>query len=1250
MLGLRPRRLFRRVLGFLSFIALACSVLGMDWESGPGFRRAAIRPTGAGPQLSLLAPDLTGLTFTNRLSETALAANQILEIGAGVALGDVDGDGLVDVYFCATEGSNRLFRNLGNWRFAEVTVAAQVACEGQSSTGCAFADLDGDGDLDLLVTGIGAGTRVFFNDGRGIFQEASGALTRQGGTTSLALADINGDGFLDLYVTHYHTRTVKDSPGVKVTVRDVGGQLEISPRGLFLPMYGKRGEVSLFERGEADELYLNDGKGGFRLLDWTGGTFLDAEGKPLAEAPKDWGLAVMFRDLNADGAPDIYVCNDFFYSPDSLWLNDGTGRFRMAPLPMLRHTSMSSMAVDFADINRDGFDDFFVLDMMSRDHRTRHRQRGSLTHVKTRSPTTDPLFRPEYPRNTLFLNRGDGTYAEIAALAGVEASEWSWSASFLDVDLDGYEDLLIANGTVRNANDADASGPGHLRYGKLETANLLFRNQGDLTFREVGVPWGFHLVGISHGMALGDLDNDGDLDVVINNLGTPAAVYRNDSGAGRVAVRLKGQAPNTQGIGARVTLLGGAVPSQSHEVLSGGRYLSCDDGLRIFATGTVRDAMTLEVLWPGGQRSVVKNVLANSIYEISQEPVPLSERSNLPGSPSSESALDAPGFPLDAERAESKEPVPRSPVGTRSGDSPAVSSQPLFENVSSWLRPAHQETDFDDWAFQPLLPEALGFGGPGVSWFDADGDGWEDLLVGGGRGSHQILFLNTRPGFKPMRRSEALTRDQTALLGWRDDAGARILAGFSNYEDAKTNGASVIEFHLEKPGQDQPLPDRLDSTGPLALGLLRDELALFVGGRCRPGRFPEPASSRLFRRVPAGAWVLDEESTRTLADVGLVSGAVWADLDADGVSELILACDWGPIRVFETKTGALVEKTGALGLDRFIGRWNGVATGDFDGDGRVEIVASNWGRNTRYERHRARPIRIYYGDWNDDGRTDLLEAYYESTLGAYVPFVTLDVMREVLPELVIRYPSFAAYSDASVEQILGEAMNRTQMIEANWFETAVFFWRDGRFVAHPLPIEAQFTVAFGLAVGDADGDGQEDIFLSQNFFALEPETPRHDAGQGLWLRGNGRGGFLPWNSRESGILLHGEQRGCALADFDHDGRLDLAVGQNRGPFGLFRNLRAAPGLRVHLHGPAENRDALGATLRLRFEHGWSPAKTVQAGSGYWSQSSATPLFGLPAPPLEIQVRWPGGRVSTHPVPAGAKEISVSFDPAWKGEP
>src|SRR5439155_1154093 len=381
----------------------------------------------------------------------------------------------------------------------------------------------------------------------------------------------------------------------------------------------------------ADVLLRNDGSGIFTPLSFTNGTFLDESGKPLTEPLYDWGLSAMFRDINGDGAPDLYVCNDFA-SEDRIWINDGTGKFRAIPKLALRHTSMFSMGIDFADINRDGWDDFLVLDMLSRSHAKRQLQVGDLP--LTFSGIGEIDNRPQYSHNTLFLNRGDGTYAEIAYFSGVPASEWSWTPVFLDVDLDGYEDLLITTGHELEMMNADVSNraeelkarkklsvPEQLNlrkmFPRLETPKVAFRNRGDLTFEEASAAWGFDTSGVSHGMCLADLDGDGDLDVVVNNLNGVAGVYRNESPAPRVAVRLKGQAPNTRGIGAKIKFLGGTV-LQSQEIICGGRYLSGDEPERVFAAGKTTNGLRTEVTWRNGTRSVVPDVTPNHLYEIEE--------------------------------------------------------------------------------------------------------------------------------------------------------------------------------------------------------------------------------------------------------------------------------------------------------------------------------------------------------------------------------------------------------------------------------------------------------------------------------------------------------------------------------------------------------------------------------------------------------------------------------------------------------
>jgi hypothetical protein len=581
----------------------------------------------------------TGLNFTNLLRDDRAYTNRNLLSGSGVAAGDVDGDGRIDLFFCGLDNGNVLYRNLGGWRFEEVTKGSPgLVCEGWDCTGAAFADVDGDGDLDLLVNALGRGTHLFMNDGKGVFaKKPDSGLATNGGSTSMALADIDGDGDLDLYVTNFRPTTIRDNPTTRFTVGRIGERAvvtHVDGRAATAADLTNRFAVmatgEVLEYGEADRLYENDGTGRFREIGFTSGRFLDAAGLALKEAPRDWGLAVQFRDFTGDGAPDIYICNDY-WTPDRIWINDGKGNFRAAGEKAIRSTSLSSMGVDFADVNRDGFPDCIVVDMLAREHARRQVQVGELPMY---GAMPGEFGRMQLAQNTLQLNRGDGTFAQIGEFCGVEGSEWSWTPIFLDVDLDGWEDLLVSNGHRRDFQNADATAAiqealatKRLSFGArrglmemfppLATANAAFRNNRDLTFTDAAAEWGLTGKDLSHGACLADLDGDGDLDLVMNNLGSACGIYRNESAAGRVAVRLVGKGKNRFGVGATITVRTGTL-AQTQEMISGGRYLSSDAPERVFAVGMQENA-TIEVRWRNGKRTMVRDVKANHRYVVRED-------------------------------------------------------------------------------------------------------------------------------------------------------------------------------------------------------------------------------------------------------------------------------------------------------------------------------------------------------------------------------------------------------------------------------------------------------------------------------------------------------------------------------------------------------------------------------------------------------------------------------------------------------
>ncbi|HWN96404.1 MAG TPA: FG-GAP-like repeat-containing protein, partial [Methylomirabilota bacterium] len=739
----------------------------------------------------------------------------------------------------------------------------------------------------------------------------------------------------------------------------------------------------------------------------------------------------------------------------------------------------------------------------------------------------------------------------------------------------------------------------------LQVPNQAFRNRGDLTFEPSGDAWGFNAVGVSHGMALADLDGDGDLDVVVNNLNGAVSVYRNETIAPRILVRLKGSSPNTSGVGARINLTGGAT-AQSQEMISGGRYLSSDNSERTFAAWNATNRFTLTVTWRNGATSKISNVAPNSIVEVNES-----------------------GSVVTAASANR-------------------SLQPLFSDVSAAIAHVHQDEPFDDFAVQPLLSRRLSHGGPGVSWADMDADGKDDLMVGSGGGGELAIFRSNGAGkFERMKTPAGLgaaRSDRTAIVAWRDAAGIELLVGEMASENAMTTGSMARRFRSVNGNFEVQTGLMLGSSvGPIAVADIDadGDLDVFLGGQMTVGRYPEPAASRLFHNE-AGKFVIAQE----FQNLGLVNGAVFTDLDGDGFSELVLGCEWGSVRIFRNERGRFSpwnpHVTGASlnpqlsTLNSLAGWWQGVAAGDFDGDGRMDIIASNWGRNSPYQWFSRDEIRIYYGDFSADGQIHGVEAYADS--GRFVPRRDLQVSSRALPWLAQKFPSNRAFAAASIADVLGGHRPTAKELRVNWPDTTVFLNRGDHFDVRPLPIEAQFAPAFGICPADFDGDGNEDVFLAQNFFATDGDTSRYDAGRGLLLRGDGRGGFSAVPGQKSGLLIYGEQRGAATCDFDGDGRIDLAVAQNSAQTKLFHNEGATPGVHVRLRGAKDNYPAVGAVLR-RVNRGMKgAAHEIHAGSGYWSQNSATTV--LTGAGDEIWIRWPGGAETISSIPAGAASVTI----------
>jgi hypothetical protein len=805
-------------------------------------------------------------------------------------------------------------------------------------------------------------------------------------------------------------------------------------------------------------------------------------------------------------------------------------------------------------------------------------------------------------------------------MAGVAATDWTWTPLFLDVDLDGYEDLLVTNGFEFDVMDQDSQDEiqnSRRRFTEAQlhrsmqfrphwrTRNAAFRNRGDGTFEPAGRRWGFDDEGVSYGMALGDLDNDGDLDLVVNNLNEEAGLYRNDASGARIAVRLKGLPPNTHGIGARIQLMGG-VMTQAQEMICGGRYLSGDQAVRVFAADPDTQApMRLEVHWRNGAQNTIGTVLANHIYEISQ---------------------------------------PAS-IGRREVASPAPVPVSWFEDVSSLIGHTHTEDAFDDWARQPLLPRRLSRLGPGISWADLDEDGWEDLIVAAGKGGRLAVYRNDQGrSFQKLDGTPVASGDQGAVVVLPDGQGSRsVLVATSNYELAPEAESEIAVYSPTNFAAPQRLPAGLASLGPLATADVDGDgdLDLFVGGRFRPGRYPELISSAIWLNEK-GKLVASGPLSEPFRSMGMVSGATFADLDGDGRPDLALAMEWGPVRVFRNQGGHFEEVTAQWGFGDRPGWWTSVVAGDFDGDGRMDLACGNWGRNTAYELYQSASLRLFYGDWIGNGTVQMIESWRSGT--NWFPVHDRTWLTRGLPQLAIQFPTHQAFGLATIRDLLGPAYGNAAVLEATELSSMVFLNQGNRFKAVPLPREAQLAPIFSVNVSDVDGDGIEDLFCSQNFFGTASDISRDDAGRGLWLRGIGRGMFTSLDASVTGIKVMGEQRGAALVDFNHDGRVDLAVSQNNAPTKLYVNRNAKPGLRVVLHGPRSNPDAVGAQIRVLYSaERRGPCRAIQGGCGYWSQDGAAQVVGLQESPVALWIRWPGGKEQSVPISHGESTLNVVFE-------
>lgn len=1130
--------------------------------------------------------------------------------GAGICVGDFNGDGLPDLFVANYDRGNRLYRNRGGFRFQDVTAEAGVAAVGRWCGGVAAVDLDNDGDLDLAVSVFNAPNLIFLNDGHGVFEERAAALGLDfgGASVMIAFGDYDLDGFLDAYVVTHRLSTGPDHRLPRNTQESLArGVIQlgpdrrpgISPRfaDLFGLMDKGGGRAELFIAGQPDQLCRNLGPRGFTNVTLAAGI-----------QGHDIGLSATWWDYNQDGWPDLYVSNDY-KGPDRLYRNRGDGTFAEVAAATMPHVPWSSMGADTADVNNDGRPDLFATEMAGSTHQRRQMILDDLRERWFLEASTPR----QYPRNALYLGTGTERVMEVAFLAGLARTDWTWSPKFADFDNDGWMDVFIANGMSRDYINAELASQmrerGHRGWRELPVlreANLAFRNLGDLRFASVGSSWGLDQASASFTAAVADLDRDGDLDLVVMSLGEPLALYRNDEVAGhRVLIRLKGTRSNTCGVHAVVRLETEAGSQTRWLGLTSG-FMSANEPLVHFGLGEARRLRRLTIHWPSGHIQTFEDLEADRFYTVTEP--------------------DAP-------------PPPRTPA-------PVAAAATLLRERTLPEALRHHEDDFDDFHREPLLPWRLSRLGPGLAVGDVNGDGLDDAFLGGAAGQSGQLALGEPGGsFRPRPQAcfeaDRASEDMGAVCFDADGDGDQDFYVVSGGAEFPVGDARLADrLYLNDGAGDfrraprDALPDLRESGSVVvAADFDRDgDLDLFVGTRCIPGSYPVPGDSRLL--VNEGGRFREASAALApgLRQTGLVTGAVWSDADGDGWTDLLVTHEWGPVKWFRNEQGRLVDRTVEAGLGSRTGWWNGIAAGDVDEDGDLDYVVTNLGLNTRYNASVAKPALLFRGDFAGSGDAQLVEATCEGD--RVVPLRSLNALTDAIPKLAGRFASVRQYAAATIEDVLTpEGLAAAQRFEVNTLESGVLL-NDGRgrFTFRPLPRLAQVAPAFGVALLDVDGDGHLDLVLAQNFYSPQPETGRMDGGVGLVLRGAGDGRFTPLWPEESGLVVPGDAKALAVTDLGGDGRPGLLVGVNNDAVRAFENASRNDGRRlaVGLTGKPGNPTAVGARVTLVLADGASRIAEVQAGGGYLSQSSARISFGLGRTnrPKSIQVRWASGR-TTH---------------------